>query len=147
MHTSVTSGLANSGSSARRVRRRADTSLGLDVRGGSAAAGAAGAAGATDGAAGLGAAGLGAAELGTARLDIDVSVGFRVGMLTSTPRCNCSELINRPEVEIAGHEDLDPVTVSLGNRRWDVYRILQNIRHHAFGRRRVVNNRPTPAAR
>jgi len=36
-------------------------------------------------------------------------------MLISTRRCDGTQLINRPEIDIASHEDLDPVAVALRN--------------------------------
>src|SRR6266852_6500113 len=101
MHTSVTSGLANRGSNARKVRRRADTSVLAGTWGGAA------------GAADTKAAGADVEALARAGAVVADPAGIVFVILASATCCDRAELINRPEVDIPGHEDLNPVTVSL----------------------------------
>src|SRR5260370_22386916 len=147
MQTSVTSGSASSGSRARSVRRSADTSaVGTPTAWRDPPVGV-----------------LPMAIPPVAALPPCVKAPARgvtpacnafpdcwaaccAGTPISTPCCDGAELINRPEVEIASHEDLNPIAVALGDGGRDVDRALQDIRHDAFGARGVVDYRPAIAA-
>src|ERR1700744_2965318 len=56
------------------------------------------------------------------------------------------KFINGPEIQIAGHQDLDPIPLILGDRRWNIDGVFEHFGHHVLRARRVVND-GTAAAR
>src|ERR1700681_4535789 len=57
------------------------------------------------------------------------------------------EFIDGPEIQIAGDEDLDAITLILGDGRWNVDGALQYLRQHVLRAGRVIDHGPSGVAR
>src|ERR1700735_3922486 len=50
------------------------------------------------------------------------------------------KFIDGPEIQIAGHQHLDPIPLILGDRRWNVDGVFEHLAHDILGAGGVIND-------